>query len=37
MEQFPSVAFPRPFELGAGSKFFFVGPGTPEVQNLDYK
>ena len=30
IEQCPCVAFPRPFELGAGSKLFFVGYGTAE-------
>jgi hypothetical protein len=28
-----SVACPCPFGLGAGSKLFFVGHGTPEAQN----
>jgi hypothetical protein len=31
IEQYPGVVFPRPFELGAGSKLFFVGHGTPKV------
>ena len=25
IKQYPSVAFPRPFELRAGSKLYFVG------------
>jgi hypothetical protein len=31
IEQYRCVAFPRPFKLGAGSKLFFVGHGTPKV------
>src|ERR1700730_4560929 len=30
IEQYPCVAFPRPFELGAGRELFFVGHGTPK-------
>ena len=30
----PSVAFPRPFELGTGSKLFFVGHGTPRSPKI---
>jgi hypothetical protein len=33
IEQYPFVAFPRPFELGAGGELFFVGHGTPKVYN----
>ena len=32
IKQYPSVAFPRPFELGTGSKLFFVGHGTPKCK-----
>jgi hypothetical protein len=28
------VAFPRPFELGTGSKLFFVGHGTPRSPKI---
>jgi hypothetical protein len=35
IEQYPCVAFPRPFELGAGSKLFFVGHATPKSAKLD--
>jgi hypothetical protein len=35
IEQYPCVAFPRPFELGAGSKLFVVGHGTPRSPKLE--
>jgi hypothetical protein len=34
VEQYPGVAFPRPFKLGAGSKLFFVGHGTPKKRKI---
>ena len=35
IEQYLCVAFPRPFELGAGSKLVFVGHGTPKKCKLE--
>ena len=33
IEQYPCVAFPRPFKLGAGSKLFFVSHELLKMRN----